>query len=209
MTQSAGKQRASATRKRDPEATRARILAAAGRLLVLNDGALEMAWVAKEAGVSQGLAYHHFGSREGLIEAVVGDFYDRLEAEVLLAPLKELGEWESRELQRSERYIRFLAEDPLGATLMARLSRTPAIAMLEAERWEQLVREGAKNIAEGQRRGVVRSQQDSALLAALVLGALRSAVAAAMQRNENIDPRSLTGEIWQFLRLGLEISEEN
>ena len=53
------------TRRRDPKATRAKILASA-KLLAANNGALEMAWVAKDAGISHGIAYHHFGSREGL-----------------------------------------------------------------------------------------------------------------------------------------------
>lgn len=49
--------------KRDPVATRQRILECAGKLLAQGEGALEMAWVAKAAGVSAGLAYHHFGSK--------------------------------------------------------------------------------------------------------------------------------------------------
>ena len=115
-------------RRRDPAAARADILAAAGRLLAQNDGALEMAWVAREAGVSQGLAYHHFGSREGLLVAVVEDFYDRMENEVLMAPMAEFAGWEARELHRSERYIAFLLNEPLGCLLVTRLSVTPAVA---------------------------------------------------------------------------------
>ncbi len=194
--------------KRDPRATRQRILAAARRLLVQNDGALEMAWVAKEAGLSQGIAYHHFGSREGLIEAIVNQFYDKLDDEVTMAPLTHIAGWEDREVARTESYIRFMSNEPLGPVVLTRLNRTPAVAAVEAERWTRLTQEGARNIADGQRRGVVRSELDPDLLAALVLGAMRGAVTAAMQREAAIDSEALTQEIWGFVRLGLQLDEE-
>ncbi|MEO1078541.1 MAG: TetR/AcrR family transcriptional regulator [Pseudomonadota bacterium] len=196
-------------RRRDAGATRQRILQAAAKLLARNEGALEMSWVAKEAEVSQGLAYHHFGSREGLLEAVVNDFYDRLEGEVLMASFSEIESWEERELCRSERYIAFLIEDPLGPTLMNKLSQTPAVAALEANRWKKLVSEGARNIGDGQRRGVVRSEDDPLLLAAMVLGAMRSAVVNALQEGRIGRPEELNRNIWRFLRAGLQIDKEN
>ncbi len=195
-------------RRRDAGATRQRILQAAAQLLARNEGALEMSWVAKEAEVSQGLAYHHFGSREGLLEAVVNDFYDRLEAEVLMASFSEIESWEERETQRSERYIAFLTEDPLGPTLMNKLSQTPAVAALEGNRWRKLVAEGARNIGDGQRRGVVGSRDDPSLLAAMVLGAMRSAVVNALQEGRVEKPGDLNRDIWRFLRAGLRIEEE-
>ena len=77
------------TRRRDPKATRTKILASAEKLLAANNGALEMAWVAKDAGISHGIAYHHFGSREGLLKAVTIAFYNQLDDEVLMAPMVE------------------------------------------------------------------------------------------------------------------------
>jgi AcrR family transcriptional regulator len=41
-------------------------------------GELEVAAVARRAGVSVGLPYRYFGTRSGLLIAVVDDFYDRL-----------------------------------------------------------------------------------------------------------------------------------
>ena len=101
-------------RKRDSKASRRSIMEAARNLLAQGGGDLEMAWVAREAGVSQGLAYHHFGSKEGLLSAVVDDFYDRVEASVLMARLDEIEGWEPREHERVRRYIEFLLGDPLG-----------------------------------------------------------------------------------------------
>ena len=57
-------------RKRDSKASRRSIMEAARQLLALGGGDLAMAWVARAAGVSQGLAYHHFGSKEGLLNAL-------------------------------------------------------------------------------------------------------------------------------------------
>ncbi len=59
-------------RARDPEATRADILAAARKLLAENgpDG-LSLSEVAQLAKVNRGTAYQHFATRENLIEATI------------------------------------------------------------------------------------------------------------------------------------------
>ena len=61
----------------------ARILDAAIAELVESDGVLEVAAVARRAGVSVGLPCRYFGTRSGLLVAVVESFYDRLDAAVL------------------------------------------------------------------------------------------------------------------------------
>lgn len=196
-----------ATRKRDPEATRRRILAAAQELLVEGEGSLEMAWVAKAAGVSQGLAYHHFGSKDGLLEAVVNDFYDRVEDAVLMARLDEIEDWERREQERVSRYIEFLLNDPLGLVVITRLANTPAVVAVEAQRWDVLVSVGARNMAEGQARGAIRSTLDSELLAAMVLGAVRAAVSRVLASGAPQDSEQLARDIWAFARVGLQLEE--
>ena len=195
-------------RKRDPEAARARILEAAKTLLSEGDGKLEMGWVAKAAGVSQGLAYHHFGSKEGLLSAVVEDFYDRIESDVLMARFAEYDDWNRRERDRVARYLAFLLADPMGRTVITRLASTPAVAGIEAGRWQRLIEEGANNIAEGQAQGVITAAQDSRLLAAMVLGAVRAAATSEFSDTTGIDPDALADQIWQFLGrgLGLEVA---
>ena len=121
-------------RIRDPEATRAKILAAAKQLLCDGEGVVEMSWVAKAAGVSQGLAYHYFDSKEGLLSAVVNDFYDRVEDAVLMARLDEESDWEVREKARTQSYIEFLIDDPLGRIVITKLAGTPAVAAVETSR---------------------------------------------------------------------------
>ena len=194
---------ATAIARRNAEATRAHILAAARQLLVDGDGDFEMSWVAKAAGVSQGLAYHHFGSKEGLLSAVVNDFYDRVEDAVLMARLDDYSDWEARERERVRRYIEFLTADPLAVKVFTRLAGTAAVAAVEATRWEQLVATGAKNMAEGQARGTIDGDYDPGLLAAMALGAVRSAAAREFSKKRPADPAQLTDAIWGFIRRGI------
>ena len=189
--------------KRDPVATRQRILDSAARLLAEGEGALEMAWVAKAAGVSAGLAYHHFGSKEGLLVAVVNDFYDRVEAASLMARFDDISDWEAREQERVRLYIDFLLDDPLGVVVLSGLAHAPGVAAVEAQRWDKLVSVGARNIADGQQRRVVGAAQDPELLAAMVLGAARAAVARLLPMKQQIDATQLARDIWQFQRRGL------
>jgi len=185
-------------------ATRAKLLRAAGQVLADDEGRLEMSALARVAGVSHGTAFHHFGSKDGVLCAVVEDFYDRLEGEVLLDRLDDHTDWEARERDRVRRYIAFLVTDPLGRVVQS-LAQVPAVAAVEAARWERLVAVGATNIAQGQRRGVVTAEQDSALLAALVLGAARSAVGQALAQPTKPDVEALTEHIWTFLGRGLVV----
>lgn len=194
-------------KKRDPVATRARILEAAKTLIASGDGEFEMSWVAKEAGVSQGLAYHHFGSKEGLLSAVVEDFYDRVESNVLMARFEEYDDWSQRERDRVARYLEFLLQDSMSRSVIAQLAGTPAVAVVEARRWQRLIEEGAKNIAEGQALGAISARQNSGMLAAMVLGAVRAAAASELADNSGIDPQALADEIWQFIGSGLGLEE--
>lgn len=204
MSQSAS-QTKSTSRRRDPKATRAKILASAEKLLAANNGALEMAWVAKDAGISHGIAYHHFGSREGLLLAVAVAFFEQLDEEVLMAPMTEFDSWRDREQARSRAHIAFVLSHPLGSIVTNQLSAIPAIAAIEAERWKLIVAEGARNIADGQRRGELGSEVSPELGAAMVLGAVRGAINQVVAAPTTIDIDQLNTEVWAFLGPGLKL----
>src|SRR5262245_61672140 len=62
-------------RTRDPEAKRAGLMAAARELFAKNGfGATTTADVARHAGVSEGIVFHHFGSKADLLAAVAADY---------------------------------------------------------------------------------------------------------------------------------------
>src|SRR5262245_22297516 len=65
----------SRVRTRDPAEKRARVMDVA-RTLFAERGyaATTTADVARRAGVSEGILYHHFGSKEGLLAAVAGEY---------------------------------------------------------------------------------------------------------------------------------------
>ena len=63
-------------------ATLGRLLGCARNVAIANDGHLEVAWVAEEAGVVPSLVNRYFGSRAGLVSALIDDFFERLRADV-------------------------------------------------------------------------------------------------------------------------------
>ena len=69
------KQRATSGRapRADARQNRIRILAAAHRRFAAEGLAAEMDQIAREAGVAVGTLYHHFGTKEALLEAVVAE----------------------------------------------------------------------------------------------------------------------------------------
>jgi AcrR family transcriptional regulator len=75
-------------RRRTAEQARSAILdAAEKRLVAAGPGAIRLQEVAADVGVSHPTVLHHFGSREGLVEAVVVRALDSLKA-VLLAAVR-------------------------------------------------------------------------------------------------------------------------
>ena len=107
--------------------------------------------------------------------------------------------------ERVARYIDFLINDPLGVVMITRLASTPAVAAVEAKRWDALVTVGARNMAEGQRAGAVTAGENSELLAAMVLGAVRAAVTRAIAQGKTKQSSRLAGDIWAFARRGLQL----
>ena len=64
-----------AARTRDPEAKRAAVMDAARRLFTQRGfAATTTADVARAAGVSEGIVFHHFGSKAELLEAIAADY---------------------------------------------------------------------------------------------------------------------------------------
>eukprot|EP01030_Chromulinospumella_sphaerica_P016684 gene16684-16498_t len=104
-----------------------RLIRAAQEELIQGQGLLEMRAVARRAKVSVGLAYHHFGSKAGLIAAVVEAFYNQLE-EVAFSPSKLVSpDWAGREKERIAAYIAFHYDHPFAPLVVGPLSRAAEV----------------------------------------------------------------------------------
>lgn len=68
---------------RNPERTRAAVLAAAAQAMAERGTGVSLDYIAKQAGVSKGGLLHHFANREALIVALVDDAQQQLRQSVM------------------------------------------------------------------------------------------------------------------------------
>ena len=155
------------------------MIEAAREALVEGGGELEMMEVADRAGVSEGLAYYHFGNKPGLLDAVVRDFYDRLDETVMAVPFPG-DTWVERERARIGEFVRLMYEDPVAPLVFNVLRVNPALHAEEQERRRRLNALGARNIAEAQRDGEISPEHDPQMLVAMILGGVMAGVTEAL-----------------------------
>jgi AcrR family transcriptional regulator len=168
---------------------------------------MEMQGVAKRAKVSVGLAYHHFGSKAGLIAAVVEGFYNRLE-EAAFSPSKLVApDWAGREKERIAAYISFHYDHPFAPLVVGPLSRAPEVLDVEQAFTRRQLIAGAYNIRAGQRDGVIPGDLDPRLTIALMIGGIRQALIGALTASHRPDRAELTDKIWVFVAGALRLSE--
>jgi AcrR family transcriptional regulator len=186
------------------EQSRNSLIQAASEALVAGQGNFELQDVAKRAGVSVGLPYHRFGSKAGLIAAVVEQFYDEIEQVINLSDVREQ-DWAIREQIRLSRLVAFLYRTPLAVVIISMLSREPEVAGVESQRWSRLITITASNIQKGQKRGQLPAGFDADILAALVCGGVRHAAGLALQHKPRPKEAELVRQIWSFISTGLQL----
>jgi len=185
--------------------TAERLINAAQDELIHTHGQLEMQAVASRAKVSVGLAYHHFGSKAGLIAAVVERFYNRLE-ETAFSPSKLASpDWAGREMERLAGYIIFHYEHPFAPLVVGSLSRAAEVLDVEQAFTKRQLAAGAYNIRAGQRAGVIPGDLDARLTIALMIGGIRQALIGALTADRRPDPGALTDKIWFFVTGALRL----
>ena len=188
-------------------ATRGRLLAAARSELIERQGVLEVESVARRAGVSVGLIYRHFGSKAGLVGAVVLAFYKRFGDEVMASnPAPGVG-WVEREHIRTLRSVAFNYEDPLAPIVLSRLHLEPAVAALEARQLDAHIELSAVNVAYGQREGIVPEGIDPRFASAMVLGGLRRVLVEALDRKPRPPQEEVAAQLWSFIAAVLGVNE--
>ena len=182
-----------------------RLIRAAQDELVHGGGVLEMQAVARRAKVSVGLAYHHFGSKAGLIAAVVEAFYDRLEDAAFNPSNLTSATWAGREKERIAAYISFHYAHPFAPLVVGPLSRAAEVLDVEQAFTKRQLAAGAHNLRAGQRDGVIPSDLDPRLTIALVIGGIRQALVGALTKSRRPDPTELTEKIWVFIAGALRL----
>jgi AcrR family transcriptional regulator len=200
--------------------TRERLIRAAEKELIRSHGHLEMQAVSKRAQVSVGLAYHHFGSKAGLIAAVVEAFYSRLDEMVFKeaksasakspsgksSSTKSRSEgWADREKCRIASYVAFHYDHPFAPLVIGALSRAPEVLDVETAFTNRQLAAGARMLQAAQRDGIVPDRINPHLTIALMIGGIRQALIGALMSQQRPDPEKLTDEIWAFMAAALRL----
>jgi len=185
--------------------TRERLLAAAQQELIEGHGHLEMQAVAKRAQVSVGLAYHHFGSKAGLIAAVVEGFYERLDEAAFGGAKLPATNWADREKARIGVYVAFHYEHPFAPLVIGPLSRAVEVLDVETAFTRRQLAGGARMLEAAQRDGIVPAELEPHLTIALMIGGIRQALIGALTADRRPDPARLTDDIWAFMAAALRL----
>lgn len=185
--------------------TRERLIAAAQDILVSNRGELDMQSLAKQTGVSVGLAYYHFRSKAGLIAAVVESFYASLEQAVFGPPRWPAATWAERERGRIGAYIAFHYAHPFAPLVIGPLSRAPEVLEVEQVFTARQLDGGARMLSAAQSEGVVPGDLDPDLTIALMIGGIRQALILAMTGTQRPPPDQLERAIWAFIAPALRL----
>jgi len=183
-----------------------RLVRAAEAELLENNGHMEMLAVAKRAGVSVGLAYHHFGSKTGLLAAVVDHFY---------VPLRDISfgdsipldqDWGAREKARTRAFIDYFYDHPFAPLIAGRLGREPEVRDVESAHMNALLEEGARNLAQGQRQGAIAADIVPSVVIGILLGGLRQAIDSAVLATNRPSKEVLLNQAWDFLERGMGLN---
>ena len=193
---------------RKGQATRERLLEQARRVALATGGHIEVAAVAEAAGVVPSLVNRYFGSKAGLVGALVDDFFDRFHARVLALDLEEHGDWATHERMRLEAGVRFHYAEPFATVLYGPLAREPAVARRETDRIAAVVERAARSIRRGQRRGELPAGIDPGLAGAAMFGAMRLVMVHALTRKPRPSPERVIEVLWRQVAAAVGIDAD-
>lgn len=173
--------------------------------MITNSGHVEMSAIAKRAGVSVGLAYHHFGSKTGLIAAVVDKFYGPIREIALGDRIPVDLAWMEREKLRTKALVDYFYDHPLAPLIAGRLAREPEVLDIERAHMEAVLEAGALNIAQGQRHGLVDASLDPAVTVAVLMGGQRMVIDRAILAETRAPRETLLEQMWALSRNALRL----
>lgn len=171
--------------------------------LAKGNGYCEIQAVAKRAGVSVGLVYHYFGSKGGLLAAVVEAFYaPMMDVEFGVEGLANT-DWLTQERARAQAYINYHYRHPMAFLITHTLSQTPEILDVEAAFLTHQLHEGARNLRAAKREGIINHGLDPDITVALIHGGIKQALHQALATSPRPEPEILCEKIWLFISSAL------
>lgn len=176
---------------------RQQLLDAARAELVHGNGVIELSGLTRRAGLSTGALYHHFGSKSGLLTAIYAAFYDGLRHAIADAHLP-VGDWATRERDRTHRFVAYHLADPLAPILLNRTAGDPQLTELEAAYIHDLIDNAAANIRHGQDLGELPADLDPGAAGAYVIGGLRHGIAQQLRVTPTPTSGQATDTLWRF-----------
>ncbi|MFT5691200.1 MAG: AcrR family transcriptional regulator [Oceanicoccus sp.] len=179
------------------KATRERLLQVARGLAIANNGHVELAQVALQSGVVSSVVHRYFGSKSGLIMALVDDYYDRFHSKVLELYLNDKGDWAVHERLRLKLGVQFHYDEPLASVLHSTFVRDPVVAKKEAERIDGVIELTARGIKRAQGRGELSIDIDPELAGAAMFGAMQLVFAKALERESRPSVEVLESLLWR------------
>ena len=180
------------------------ILKAAHDCLIDGGGTFEMRDVTDRAGVSEGLVYHYFKSKSGLVQTIVNGFYARY-SDVANAATQAEEPWLDREERRLRAVVDFLYDEPLSPIMLGGMGRLPEVAQAERANRADIAERSIRNVRSGQRQGVIPAHIDPTLAGPASIGALDQAVMHALGQSPAPDRRHVADELWRIIRSIMDI----
>lgn len=182
------------------------ILNAAEACLIEGDGAFEMRAVTNRVGVSEGLVYHYYTSKSGLMTAIVKRYYDRY-SDVANRHVDRSVPWLDREEARLRAVVQFLYADPLTPIILGGLSRLPEAARVEMENRRTIAERSIYNIQSGQDQGVIPDWVNASIAGPATIGAMDQAVMHALSQVVPLPQHIVATEIWRIICAILAITD--
>lgn len=187
------------------KATRERLLVSARAVALKSIGKVEIAAVAKDANVAQSLINRYFGSKAGLVAALVNDYFARLTESVLDLDLDDQGTWAEREFIRLQKGVQFHYSDPFSVVMYSQLAKDPEVMALEARRVKDIISRGARNIRKGQKAGELPVGIDPGIAAAALFGSLTQVMLEVMTRATRPSQKSVVAALWRQVCAAVQI----
>ncbi len=182
------------------------ILKAAQACLIEGGGAFEMRDVTDRAGVSEGLVYHYFKSKAGLLRAIVDDFYARYAA-VVNRETDGAEPWLTREEARMRDAVQFLYDDPMARIILGGMNRLPEAAQAEMAQRRDIAERSIRNVRSGMKQGVIPANIDPSVAGPASIGAMNQVVMHALAQDPVPDQAQIADELWRIIKAIMGIKD--